>query len=37
MRFLFPTNRPVVKTRKVGKEVSDIEPTPREPSKPLMD
>jgi H+/Cl- antiporter ClcA/predicted transcriptional regulator len=37
MRFLFPTNRPVVKMRKVGKEVSDLEPTPREPSKPLMD
>jgi len=37
MRFLFPTNRPVVKTRKVGKEVSDLEPTPKEPSKPLMD
>lgn len=37
MRFLFPTSRPVVKTRQVGKEVSDIEPTPKEPSKPLMD
>jgi len=37
MRFLFPTNRPVVKTRKVGKEVSDIEPTPKETSKPVED
>src|SRR5579875_2235996 len=37
MRFLFPTNRPVVKTRKVGKEDSDIEPTPKETSKPVED
>jgi chloride channel protein, CIC family len=37
MRFLFPTNRPVIKTRKVGKEVSDVEPTPKETSKPLED
>ncbi len=37
MRFLFPTNRPIVKTRKIGEEVSDVEPTPRETSKPLED
>jgi hypothetical protein len=37
MRFLFPTNRPVVKTRKGGEEVNDAERTQKEPGEPLMD
>ena len=37
MRFLFPTNRPVLKTRKVGEELRDTERTPKEPDESLMD
>ncbi|HET9920719.1 MAG TPA: chloride channel protein [Ktedonobacteraceae bacterium] len=37
MRFLFPSNRPVIKTSKVGEEVGDIEQTPGKPGEPLMD